>query len=441
MHLPGQFLFSRPRFSAFRSCINAKRRSTGIVLAACLTLLITGAALAQTSLTTLYTFTGKNGDGANPVGDLTMDSQGLLYGVDPTFGRAARIYQLTPAMFGTGFWSKTNLYTGSPGTPVGGHLRPVILGKNGELYGTSDVCPGVLHGCVFQLEPPASAGGAWTMNVLYGFQGETRGDGKQVAYGKLAMDGSGNLYGVTQSGGVSASKSGGTVYQLSPPATPGGLWTEQVLYRFQNVRGGFFYPQVNATLGNDGALYGSTRLAQNQKGFSAPGVIYRLAPPAVPGGAWTATVIYDAIAGHGFFAGVSQLTMAPTGTLYGVSTYVGGAFALTPPAVPGQAWTLSRLPSDTLGGPGLELALDADGNLYGTDGGSVYKLTHPAAPGGAWTRSALHTFLGGNEGSRPHGRPLIDSSGNVFGTTLSGGVGTCRAGTGELGCGTVFELQ
>jgi len=314
--------------------------------------------MAQTSLTTLYAFTGKKGDGANPVGDLTMDSQGLLYGVDPTFGRAARIFQLTPPTFGTGSWTKTNLYTGLPGTPVGGHLRPVILGKNEELYGTSDVCPFVPHGCVFQLAPPVSPGGTWTMNVIYGFQGETHGDGKQVAYGKLAIDANGNLYGVTQSGGVSASKSGGTVYELSPPASPGGTWAEQVLYRFQNVRGGFFYPQVNATLGNDGALYGSTRLAQNKYGYSAAGVIYRLAPPAVPGAAWTATVIYDAIAWHGFFAGVSQLTIAPTGTLYGVSTYVGGAFALTPSAASGQAWTFSRLPSDTLGGPGLELALD-----------------------------------------------------------------------------------
>jgi hypothetical protein len=397
--------------------------------------------LAQTSLTTLYAFTGKNGDGANPVGDLTRDRQSTLYGVDPTFGRAARIYQLTPPAFGTSAWIKTNLYTGSAGTPVQGHLRPVILGKNGELYGTSDFCPVVPHGCVFALVPPASTGGAWTMSVLYGFQGETHGDGKQVAYGKLAMDGKGNLYGVTQSGGVSASKSGGTVYQLTPPATPGGIWTEQVLYRFQNVRSGFFYPQVNATLGDDGALYGSTRLAQNQKGFSAPGVIYRLAPPAVTGGAWTATVIYDAIAGHGSLAGVSQLTVDPSGTLYGVSTYVGGAFVLTPPASPGQAWTFSRLPSDTLGGPGLELALDAVGNLYGTDGASAYKLTAPPTPGGTWSYSVLHTFLGGSEGSRPHGRPLIDSSGSVFATTLSGGTGTCRAGTGDLGCGTVFELQ
>ena len=441
MHLPGQFLFLRARFSTFRSCSNAKRPTAGIIFTACLTLLITSTALAQTSLTTLYAFTGRNGDGANPVGDLTMDDQGALYGVDPTFGRAARIYQLTPPMFGTGAWTKTNLYTGSLGTPVQGHLRPVILGKHGELYGTSDVCPVFRHGCVFQLAPPTSPGGARTMNVLYGFQGETVGDGKQVAYGKLAMDGNGNLYGVTQSGGVSASKSGGTVYQLSPPATPGGTWTEQVLYRFRNVRGGFFYPLVNATLGNDGALYGSTRLAQTKYGFSAPGVIYRLAPPAVSGGAWTASVINSDITGFGYFSRVSQLTVAPSGTLYGVSSFAGGAFALTPPAAPDGSWTYSRLPSNAGGGPGSELALDANGNLYGTDGQSVYKLTAPSTPGGIWTYSVLHTFPGGSEGTAPIGRPLLDSSGNVFGTTLFGGIGTCTFGGPIRGCGTVFELQ
>jgi len=154
------------------------------------------------------------------------------------------------------------------------------------------------------------------MNVLYGFQGETVGDGKQVAYGKLAMDGNGNLYGVTQSGGVSASKSGGTVYQISPPATPGGSWTEQVLYRFRNVRGGFFYPLVNATLGNDGALYGSTRLAQTKYGFSAPGVIYRLAPPAVSGGAWTASVINSGHYGLWLFFAGQSVDGGPNRALY-----------------------------------------------------------------------------------------------------------------------------
>jgi hypothetical protein len=280
------------------------------------------------------------------------------------------------------------------------------------------------------------------MNVIYAFQGEVHLDGKQVAYGKLAMDGNGSLYGVTQAGGFSASKSGGTVYELSPPATPGGTWTEQVLYRFRNVRGGFFYPLVNATLGKDGALYGSTRLAQTKYGFSAPGVIYRLAPPAVAGGPWTASVINSDITGFGYFSRVSQLTVAPSGTLYGVSSFVGGAFALTPPAAPDGSWTYSRLPSNAGGGPGSELALDADGNLYGTDGQSAYKLTAPSTPGGTWTYSVLHTFLGGSEGSIPSGRPLIDSSGNVFGTTLAGGPGTCKTWTGVLvGCGTVFELQ
>ena len=54
----------------------------------------------------------------------------------------------------------------------------------------------------------------------------------------------------------------------------------------------------------------------------------------------------------------------------------------------------------------------------------------------------LHTFLGGSEGSQPSGRPLVDASGKVFGTTLTGGTGTCQNYLPLLpGCGTVFQLQ
>jgi hypothetical protein len=157
------------------------------------------------------------------------------------------------------------------------------------------------------------------------------------------------------------------------------------------------------------------------------------------------TVINNAIGGQTVAnPGTSQLLVGPGGTVFGVSTTAGGAFALKPPRAPGGAWTLRHLPSNTRGGPGWELARDGYGNLYGTDYDSqtVYKLTAPSTPSGAWDYSILHTFAGGSDGSQPFGRPLVDVSGHVFGATRTGGTGNCHNYLPvQPGCGTVFELQ
>jgi uncharacterized repeat protein (TIGR03803 family) len=90
------------------------------------------------------------------------------------------------------------------------------------------------------------------------------------------------------------------------------------------------------------------------------------------------------------------------------------------------------------------LAIDSSGNLYGTaaDGGSlncalgcgtVFRLSHGS--GENWNFSVLHTFLGGNDGIYPWAGVVLDSAGNVFGTTQEGG-SFCPNG----GCGIVFEL-
>ena len=53
----------------------------------------------------------------------------------------------------------------------------------------------------------------------------------------------------------------------------------------------------------------------------------------------------------------------------------------------------------------------------------------------AWTERVVHSFAGGNDGSFPESRLVIDQIGNVFGTTSSGGGGKCNNG-----CGTVFKI-
>jgi uncharacterized repeat protein (TIGR03803 family) len=66
-----------------------------------------------------------------------------------------------------------------------------------------------------------------------------------------------------------------------------------------------------------------------------------------------------------------------------------------------------------------------NGNLYGstlTGGtygfGSVFELMHGSS---GWTFLPLYSFMAQNDGDGPVGSVLVDASGNVYGTTITGG--------------------
>jgi uncharacterized repeat protein (TIGR03803 family) len=132
------------------------------------------------------------------------------------------------------------------------------------------------------------------------------------------------------------------------------------------------------------------------------------------------------------------------GNLYG-TTYQGGAngagtvFELTPS---GGGWSESLLWSFGSGADGQNpyagLIMDKSGNLYGTtgtggvySGGTVFELTPPTPSGGTWSESILWNFGNVNDGVQPYAGLIMDESGNLYGTTGAGGV---------YGGGTVFEL-
>jgi hypothetical protein len=74
---------------------------------------------------------------------------------------------------------------------------------------------------VFSLRPPASPGDTWTEAVIYQFKCAPDGEGPIPG---LVIDANGVLYGTTALGGTSSecSLGCGTVFSLSPPASPGG---------------------------------------------------------------------------------------------------------------------------------------------------------------------------------------------------------------------------
>ncbi len=119
------------------------------------------------------------------------------------------------------------------------------------------------HGVIFQLTPPASHQGVWTETVLHSF---SCGSDGCIGWAGLIMDRNGTFYGTTQFGGLPSK--GGTVFQLK---LQGGIWTETVLYSFIYATNQF--SAAGLLLGQDGRLYGTT---VGSRGNS--GMVFKLRP-------------------------------------------------------------------------------------------------------------------------------------------------------------------
>jgi len=137
------------------------------------------------------------------------------------------------------------------------------------------------------LTPPAVSGGSWTVATLYNFAGGAA-DGTQPLSLILGPDGS--FYGTTESGGSATHVGDGIVFQLSPPAVAGGTWTESVLQTFSSEASGL-HPNSLAFQGPDLIGTTSAGKPSKTCGKTGCGVLFELTPPAVSGGSWTYTVL------------------------------------------------------------------------------------------------------------------------------------------------------
>lgn len=195
-------------------------------------------------------------------------------------------------------------------TPYAG----LIAGKNGNLYGTTYFGGSDGLGTVFELTPPAVAGGAWTEAVLFSFRNDIT-NGSHPTDGVI-FDEEGNLYGVADGG----QHSGGILFQLTPPTTQGGRWTETVLHNFpsNNGKDGTF-PFGGLTFGQYGELYGVTELG----GASSVGTVFQL--KRWSDGTWRESVLYS-FADNGIdgIYSVSGVVVDSEGNLYGTAANGGG---------------------------------------------------------------------------------------------------------------------
>jgi len=357
-------------------------------------------------------------------GDGSMPYAGL------SMDRAGNLYGTTSAGYSSVFrlshtgsnWILTSLYTFKGGSDGATPYSRVIIGPDGSLYGTTSA-GGAGHGTVYQLRRPATACKtalcSWIETVLYRFTGGADGGGP--AFGDLLLDQAGNLYGTAGSGG---SHGQGVVFKLTPSQ---GSWTESVLWNFTGGSDGGF-PQAGVISDNAGNLYGTTYSG----GDHFAGNVYQLSPS---GSGWTNKNLYSFTGNSDGSSPVGGLAMDAQGNLYG-TTPVGGpggggtAYELSPS---GGAWTFTLLQGFTgYEGPYDAPTLDAAGNVYGssafTDGsGQIFKLT-PSA--GGWSYTAVHNF-NGNDGSAPVGNVIFDANGNMYGTTAEGG---------SFGDGVVWEI-
>ena len=318
-------------------------------------------------------------------------------------------------------------------------IGAMAVDKNGVLFGATQLGGAHSYGTVFSLTPPASPGGPWTEAILWSFG--SPGDGGEPMGGVVLGEG-GVLYGTTYSGGT-IGPGAGTVFSLTPPDSPGGQWTENLIWSF-GAAGGPFTP-LALVIGSGGVLYGTAS------------DLFTLTPPATAGGAWTEEIIgYP----NGDVIGCNArapVALASDGTIYGTTNYganptcegVGTVFSLTP--TPGGDWTPSLLfafPSSFADGgyPQGGVIVGAGGVLYGTaiDGGAggygtVFSLTPPATVGDPWIETTLYGFSG-KDGNWPYTNLWLNKqTGALYGTTEIGGfIGPKPHADGD---GTVFELR
>ena len=429
--------------------LRSSLRGTALALAlVCALVIVTTLSAQAQTFTVLHTFTGGQ-DGGLPMSSLAIDGAGNLYGAAssrgheggscPSYG-CGTVFKLQNRGAG---WVFSTLYV-FQGRPDGSGPVGVVIGPDGSLYGTTleggvGSCSLSANGCgtVFQLQPPAtfcaSISCPWNETMLHRFS-DTGGDGGLPANGNLVFDAAKNIYGTTYQGGT---YNYGIVYEMTHA---NGGWTENVLYNFDGQgSNGWGNPYSGVIFDRDGNLYGTTTLP-NQDG---DGAAYQLTHS---GSGWTGNVLHTFQCSSEGCNPRGGLIFDAAGNLYGGTggdgpNNGGTVYEL----VASQGWNFNLLQSFTGpsgGGPIDRLTMDAAGNLYGTtnaDGpnmqGCVFKLT-PSA--GGWIYTDLHDFTGGADGGTPIGGVVLDSRGNLYGTTLLGGnLFDCVFGQG---CGVVWEI-
>lgn len=213
--------------------------------------------------------------------------------------------------------------------------------------------------------------------------------------------------------------------------------TFTVLHDFTRGKDGAS-PEVGLSIDGAGNLFGTA----NSGGSAGFGTAFELARDH---GGFDFKVLHTFTGGSvGSTDGggpAARVIFGPNGTLYGSTTFGGNANGgVVYNLGPRSPFIKENILHSFTGGndgsrPSGDLLFDQTGNIYGTASfggatfnGVVFELT---PSGSGFTEDVLYTFTGGNDGALPSSGVISDAAGNLYGTAGSGGA---------FGFGTVFEL-
>jgi uncharacterized repeat protein (TIGR03803 family) len=315
------------------------------------------------------------------------------------------------------------LYDFKNGADGGIPISTVVRDQTGNLYGTAyqggdiDNCnPPQGCGTVFKVSP------AGKETVLYAFQATS--DGSNPA-GGVIRDSVGSLYGATVLGGTSNM---GTVFKVDKAGK------ESVLYNFTGGTDGG--SPVGVIMDANGNLYGITEiggdLSCELNGMYGCGAVFKLTPAGK-------LAVLHRFHGNDGADPSAPLVRDESGNLYGTTIAGGGgAGVVFKVSEAGQFTVLHAFQGGDGADPGSGLVRDKSGNLYGTTyaggifgSGTVFEVSNTRK------ERVLYNFTFGADGGRPLGGLVRDPAGNFYGTTSLGGDLSCNNGSG---CGTVFKL-
>jgi len=302
--------------------------------------------------TVLYSFEGQP-DGAYPWGTLILDAKGNMYGTTSQGGtyNDGTVFKLTPS------GKETVLHSFSVGdgeTPYAG----LVADQKGIMYGTTYYGGAYQGGVVFKI---TSSGKETVMHSFSGYP--TDGYNPHAA---IILDGEGNVYGTTFSGGPF---NNGTVFKVTPP------YKETVLYSFGGTPDGA-NPQAALGFDEEGNLYGTTY----NGGTGNLGAVFELTASGAE------SILYSFM-GNGDGANpAAGLISGKQGNLYGTTVNGGGGgygtvFELLAPSYEEENQLYSFSSSDGAN-PYAGLVFDQKGRLLGTtlkggipNLGTVFRLT------------------------------------------------------------------
>lgn len=231
----------------------------------------------QWNKTVLYGFNGS--DGSYPTAGVIPGPNGSFYGTTYSGGTLAdgqpahgTVFWLTPASSG---WKETVLHAFTGGKDGFGPQAGLAADVEGNLFGTTflggypGVCIGRNNGCGTAYELSPAAGGGWTFNLIHVFTGGPDGGGP---YAGLTPGPDGSVYGTAFFGGTFCTVSCGLVFQFVPSDAG---WQEVVLHDFSDGSDGGA-PQGTLLIDGAGQLFGTT--STGGSAYLGWGTAFEIAP-------------------------------------------------------------------------------------------------------------------------------------------------------------------